>query len=137
RIDIDGDELRRRASLDDSRIARIKRVSLPIGALQRAVGAGDVGEEQRIGVDQDRIALGMRLAHDWCRGEEAVGKSLGHGARLRCIRLREVVRVARKQLNLVLAQAVKIDDVALAHQAAEEEFFSETAREIDRKEEWR
>ena len=127
RVDLNRYELRRCPRLQDSGIARVEGISLAEGALERAVGAGDVGEQQHIGFDQNRLAIRVRLAHNRRRGEQAVGKRFAHRARLRRIRLREVIRVAREQLHLVHPEAMEIDDMAFAHQPAEEEFLPETA----------
>ena len=123
RADFNREHIGRRTRLDDVRIARIEAVHLPIGPLEKAVGARDVGEHQLTEIDQHALALGMRLTCHRNGGDQAVGERFGDGARLRFALAREVNLVFGNKLDRV-AHLVEFDDVAVAHQAAVDEFLA-------------
>ncbi len=133
RADVESRELGRAARLGDRRIADVERIRLPIGALELAVGGRNIGEQQRVDLDQHRFALGMRLRNDRHAGDEAVGKRLADAQRLRRLRLREEVRVDRRQLHL-LALLAEQHEIAVAHQPGEEELLAQAPRQVHRKE---
>jgi hypothetical protein len=54
--------LRRTAHRGDGAVARVQAVALAEGPLQLHAHAQQIAEEQAVGLDQDRLALRMRLA---------------------------------------------------------------------------
>ena len=134
RTDFNTEHIGRRARLDDVRVARIEAVHLPIRPLEEAVGARDVGKQQLIQIDQHALALRVRLTRQGDGGNEAVGEGFGDGARLRFALAREIDLVLGNELDRI-AHFVELDDVAVAHQAAVDEFLAQPAAQVPRKEE--
>ena len=58
---VERDEVRLAVHFAKRRVAGIERIGLAIGLLEPRRGAGQVGEEERVGLDQHRLALRMRL----------------------------------------------------------------------------
>jgi len=102
-------------------------------ALQLRSGAHEVGEEQRVGLDQHGLALGMRAAGDRGAGKQAGREGVGDGAAGRRVGLRDIGAVARNHLHLVV-QTAELDDVFVTHQPAEQTPFTDAGLELGREE---
>ena len=107
---LEGREVGPHAGAIERRVAGVEGVGLPVGALERDRRRGQVGDEQRVGVDQDRLPLGVRLRGDRHRRDQAVGKARGDGARLGRSRLGRVLGVLRDQLDQ-RADLAELDDL--------------------------
>ena len=131
---LENEQIRRRPRFGDRRIARVERVALAIAALQIHAEAEQVGEEQRVRLDQHRLALGLGQAQHR-RAREQAGRIGGlDRERFRRSGPGEVADVAPDQLHLVV-DAAELDDPAVLHQAAEEAAFADAALKLGRKKE--
>ena len=103
-------QVRRTAHLGERRVAGVERVGLAIGPLQHGGRARNIGEQQSVGVDENRLAFRMRLRDHGRAGEQAVGERLGDGARVGRALLRRVLHILCEQLDGI-ADLVERDDL--------------------------
>ncbi len=113
----------------EARVAGVERVGDAVGGLERGRPAGQVGQQQRIELDQHRLPLRMRLAGDGHRAEQAVAGRFAHGARDRRAGRGQELRVLGDKLHQV-AQAVKFDDVRTQHRAGERIALADALRAV-------
>ena len=62
----------------EARILGVERVIALVNADGESLADRDVGQQQRVGVHQDGLALRMRLARDGRRTQQAVGEAFLH-----------------------------------------------------------
>ena len=132
--DLEHDDVGRRPDLGDRRVARIERVALAVRALQLHAEAEQVGDEQGVGLDQDRLARRLGLAQHRRAREQARRVAGLDGERFRRAGAGGVADVAPDHLHLVV-DAPEFDDAAVFGEAAEEEALADAGLELGRDEE--
>ncbi|EWS57824.1 hypothetical protein Y694_04242 [Methylibium sp. T29-B] len=123
-----------RALLADRGVARLEGVALAVAAVQRRGNAQQIADEQRIELDQHRLALRVRLAGHRRAGDEARRERRLHRTAGRRARGGGVREVRRDQLHLIVEPAELDDARAAGHQAAEQPGLADAGGQLGRKE---
>ncbi len=113
----------------EARVARIEHVVAQVDAGREALADRDVGQEQRVCVDEHALALRVRLACDDRRTHEAVGESLLHTLFHGSVRTAGERVVLSDELHEV-ADALELHDLVGEHHAAVHALLADAAAQV-------
>ena len=116
------------ANAFDAGVGAVQAVGRAVSGLERGLVAHDVTPQQQTGVDQQRLAGGVRGGCQWGRGQQAVGVAFADRLGQWRAGRRAGVFVAGHQLHGV-AHAAQQHDVRARHQAREEGALAQAARQ--------